>query len=77
MRSDSGIALDGAADDIGDDMNGAHIRMALRRARIDRDDPRMSMRRTQQPRVQHARQLDIDGKACGAGHLGASIDPWH
>ena len=37
----------------------------------------MRMRRAQQPRVQHARQLHVDGVAARAGHLGAAVDARH
>ena len=69
--------FDRTADNVGDNVNGAHIGMAFRRFRIDRYDARMRMRRAQQPAMQHARQLDIDREARGAGHLGPAIDPRH
>ena len=71
----SRIALDSAADHVGNDVHGAHIRMPFRRLGIDRNDVRVRVRRTQQPRMQHAGELDVDGEARGASHLGAPIDP--
>ena len=44
-------------------------------ARVHADDPRVGLRRAQQPAVQHSRQDDVVGEARLPRDLGAAIDP--
>ncbi len=58
----------------GPEMHCAHAGMPQRRTRIDRDDARVRIGRSQRPCMQHSRKLHIDGVARGPRHFRQGID---